>query len=234
MSGTEAKTMVDGHTAPDRKPGISTLASEIYESLLGKIVTGELRPGLRLEEKIVAAQFNVSRTPVREAFRELAARQLIEFRPRKGAEVTNLGVERLADMMEGECELEALCAKLASQRMSTLEKRQLREVHERAEVAAAAGDLAGYFDLNTSFHDLICAGVHNGTLDHMARDLRQRLSPFRRPLEHNREGKMRVSHGEHAAILEAIFNSEPEAAYRAMRDHNARVNASAISFLRNR
>jgi DNA-binding GntR family transcriptional regulator len=115
-----------------------------------------------------------------------------------------------------------------------MEKGRLRDVHERAISVGARGSLAAYFEINKEFHDLICAGAHNSTLDLTARDLRFRLSPFRRPEPKCDAGEViGRSTAEHAAIVKAIVSGDAEVAYEAMRAHDARVNLGAMKLLQN-
>jgi DNA-binding GntR family transcriptional regulator len=211
----------------------STLARRIYDSLLRRILDGELPPGARLDETMLAAQFGVSRTPVREALRELGARRLIDLVPRRGGVVSRIAMETLADMLDAECELEALCARMAAQRMTTLQRVRLQEIHERIRELIAREALDEFYDCNNAFHDLVLAGAHNHTLDEAARDLRSRLSPFRRTgLETPEEQLIALNFEDHAAIAEAILAARAEDAYEAMRSHNARVNAKALRHYR--
>jgi len=208
----------------------ATLGSQIYEKLANEIIVGKLPPGHRLDEQSLATQFGVSRTPVREALRELGARRLIDLVPRRGGVVSQVGNETLIDMLEAECEIEGLCARLAAHRMSALEKRHLQDLHERA---AASGNLTVYFEMNKEFHDLICAGAHNSTLNTTASELRFRLSPFRRPEPRSDAAVViKRSTEEHTEIVSAILSGEAEKAYEAMRTHNARVNLGAMKILR--
>jgi DNA-binding GntR family transcriptional regulator len=208
----------------------TTLGARIYESIANEIIVGKLLPGHRLDEQSLATQFGVSRTPVREALRELGARRLIDLVPRRGGVVTQIGSEKLIDMLEAECEIEGLCARLAAHRMTAMEKGHLRELHEQA--VGEEKSLVRYFEINKEFHDLICAGAHNSTLDSTARELRFRLSPFRRP-EPTTDvaGVIARSTEEHSAIVAAILAGEAERAYEAMRVHNARVNLGAMKLL---
>jgi len=211
---------------------LSTRASQVYTSLVEQIVRGALAPGQKLDEKILADQFGVSRTPVREALRELWARKLIQFQPRRGGVVAQFGPDELADMLEAECELDGLCARLASQRMTGLQKGELREIHERINEVAASGSLTKFFALNAAFHELICLGAGNETLATAASDLRFRLSPFRRPRLESDRPRLARAQAEHQAIFRSIVEGEAERAYEAMRAHNARVNAGVIRLLR--
>lgn len=208
-----------------------TIATTIIQTLAEEIISGTLAPGHKLEEKLLAERFHVSRTPVREALREMGARGLIELIPRRGGVVANIGITELSDMLEAECELEALCAQLAAQRMSVVEKKQLERLHEQTEVLVKGHNEGDYLTLNKQFHDLICAGTHNKTVAGMVKGLRDRLSAFRNA-QAGTERRLAVSHEEHGAVVEAILASQGAAAYAAMRNHNARLSTKVLDRLR--
>lgn len=213
---------------------MSTYAEDIYNRLAEQIIHGQLQPGQKLDEQGLAASFGVSRTPVREALKELAARGLIEFQPRRGAVVTQISLDQLADMLDAECEIEALCARLASQKMNALEKSLLQDLYEQGKDASARGDRKAYWAINQQFHDLIGRGAHNATLAELMRDLRTRLAAFRQaqPLENGE--RLTRSHDDHGAVMRAIVAGDPETAYTVMRDHNARLAAGVLQLLRSR
>jgi DNA-binding GntR family transcriptional regulator len=206
---------------------VSTRAARIYRMLLQSIMAGELPPGHRLDENVLAERFGVSRTPVREALRELGARKLIDLIPRQGGFVASLGMESLADMLDAECELESLCARIASQRMQTLERIRLQEVHEQMRAALERGALRQFYDLNDEFHAVVLAGAHNETLKEAARDLRFRLSPLRRT-GRDAETIIERAYQEHSAVLAAILEHRPADAFDAMHAHNTRVNTKTL------
>jgi DNA-binding GntR family transcriptional regulator len=208
-----------------------TIAAQIYRTIADQIISGALTPGQKLEEKVLAERFRVSRTPIREALRELGARGLVELVPRRGGVVARIELDELADMLEAECEIEALCARLAAQRMSNVEKKQLERVHQQSEEHVARADDSGYLALNKQFHDLVCAGTHSRTIARMVRGLRDRLAPFRQA-QAGVERRLEVSHDEHAAIVRAILDSDTDAAYDAMRNHNARLGSRVLERMR--
>jgi DNA-binding GntR family transcriptional regulator len=209
-----------------------TITDRIQKSLAEQIISGALAPGQKLEEKALASSFGVSRTPIREAMRELSARGLVELVPRRGVVVATIGIERLADMLTAECELEALCAKLAAQQMTALERGQLKELHAHGRELVKGQDETDYLVLNHKFHDLICSSVHNKTLADITRDLRERLGPFRQSQPGQTGARLARSFEEHGLIVEAIMNNNAEAAYEAMRSHNARLSVGVIALLR--
>ena len=216
----------------DKMQPMPTISTRIYKELAAQIIRGALSPGQKLEEMQLAAQFGVSRTPVREALRELAARGFIDLIPRRGGVVTRIGLEQLVDMMEAECEVEALCARLAAQRMTALEKSELEAIY--LEMDALAGDQkqSEYLEKNQEFHARLCAGAHNATIGAMTRELRDRLAPFRQQQALTAEKRFKQSMQEHREIVQAIMGSHAEQAYEAMRHHNARLSVGVLSLLR--
>ncbi|MDH7795065.1 MULTISPECIES: GntR family transcriptional regulator [unclassified Beijerinckia] len=206
----------------------STNSLRVYQELAQQILSGVLTPGHKLEEKVLAEQFGVSRTPVREALRELGARGLVDFTPRRGGVVAEISISQLADMLEAECEIEGLCAKLATQRMTALDKGNLLEIHRLAMQLGGTRSEATYRRLNNEFHDLICAGARNKTIATSARELRERLAAFRQTQSSSLKERMERSNEDHEAIVRAILAGQPEAAYEAMRKHNARLSSDVL------
>ena len=107
------------------RDGRRTLAEELRLQLADEIVRGTLEPGAALDEMELARRFRVSRTPVREAIRQLTASGLIEARAHRAAVVARPSEERLIGMFEAMAELEALCAGFAAERMTGTERRAL-------------------------------------------------------------------------------------------------------------
>ena len=95
-----------------------TRSDALKDAIAEAILTGELAPGQRLDEVSVAQRFAVSRTPVREALKQLAAMELIELRPHRGAVVAGLDPERLAELFEAMTEIEAACARIAAVKLT--------------------------------------------------------------------------------------------------------------------
>ncbi len=211
---------------------MSTISKRVYEDLAQRIIEGKLAPGQKLEEKILADEFQVSRTPVREALRELGARGLITLLPHRGGVVANISLDQLIDMLDAECELEALCSQLASQRMSSIEKSRLQKVHESASDVVDGEKVQEYLAYNNEFHALICDGTHNATLAGMTADLRDRLAPFRRAQAESATERMQRSIEEHSKIVAAILAGDSSLAYAAMREHNARLSSGVIERLK--
>jgi DNA-binding GntR family transcriptional regulator len=198
--------------------GRRTLAEELRLTLADDIVRGLLGPGAALDETELARRFGVSRTPVREAIRELAASGLVEVRAHRGAVVARPSEERLIGMFEAMAELEALCAGLAAERMSPAERGQLDAVHQELRVLIQSSDPQRYHEVNESFHAAIYAGAHNAYLAELTHATRYRVQPFRRAQFRNL-GRLAKSHVEHDRVVLAILRGDREGAAGAMREH---------------
>src|SRR5947208_11103825 len=134
---------------------MTTLAESIRQKLADDILAGVYAPGARLDEQGVAKRFKLSRTPVREALRQLSSAGLVEIRPRRGAIVSLPTDSALAEMFEVMGELEAACARLAAQRMAPAERVRLELVHRRSFEAVRGNDKESYRTLNFEFHDVV-------------------------------------------------------------------------------
>lgn len=200
------------------KPKAAPLARDLRDRLEGEILSGQRPPGSRLDESKLAQHFGVSRTPVREALRELAAADLVVLRPRQGAVVATVTVTQLLHMFEVMAELESFCAKLAARRMSAEERDQLLQVHEDCRELAEKGEAHAYYDANRRFHEVIYAGTHNSYLEETTRNMRNRLQPYRRFQLHH-PGRTMKSWKEHRAVVDAILDGNAEAAAKAMSHH---------------
>ena len=119
---------------------VLTLAETVRQQIADDILRGALSPGARLDEIGLAKRFNLSRTPVREALRQLTATGLVEMRPRRGVIVSLPSDSALAEMFEVMGELEASCARLSALRMSPAERIRLELVHRRSRDAVRDND----------------------------------------------------------------------------------------------
>jgi len=199
-----------------------TSAEEIRQQLAARIICGELAPGTPLDETVLASEFAVSRTPIREALRLLAASGLVEQRPHARALVAKPDEAKLAGMFEVMGYLEALCAGLSAIAMSAAERDALDALHDRMAAIVRAGDRAAYVEANETFHSAIYDGAHNAYLAELTRSTRQRLQPFRRA-QFQALGRLSRSHAEHGMVIEAILQGDRAQAERAMRQHIAIV-----------
>lgn len=198
--------------------GRGLLSDRIRNALTDEIAAGALAAGVSLDEQELADRFGASRTPVREALRQLASSGLVEVRPRRGVVVTRMTPERIMEMFETTAEFEAMCVRLATYRMTPLELSALMNLHERATVHVEASDFDTYDTLNREFHEALYEATHNRFMAEQALAIRARLSAFRRTqLRHGT--RIRRSHAEHGDILRAIAEGDGDGAARRMRAH---------------
>jgi DNA-binding GntR family transcriptional regulator len=206
---------MDGDEAGE---GRSLLSDRIRNALVDAITTGALAAGTALDEQDLAGRFGASRTPVREALRQLASSGLVEVRPRRGVVVARTTPERIMDMFEATAEIEAMCARLATYRMTPLERSRLMALHADAAPIVEAGDYDAYDAMNRDFHARLYAATHNAFLAEQAIGVRDRLAAFRRTqLRHG--DRLRRSHAEHGSILAAMAEGDGERAARRIRAH---------------
>jgi len=204
---------------PDGLTHGERLRIEIADQILG----GELVPGTSLDETTLAERYGVSRTPVREALRELAAAGLVVHRPHRGAVVAAVTEDRLLEMFQVMADLEGLCAGYAAGSITPGERQKLVELHMEAKELVRSGDLEAYTHANDVFHDFIYETSHNSFLAETALNVRRRVSPFRRA-QFRTLGRLAVSHEEHDRVIQAILRGDREAAAREMRAHLSSVH----------
>lgn len=195
-----------------------TLAEDLRVQIADEIVRGVLVPGSALDETELARRFQVSRTPVREAIRLLAASGLVEASAHRAALVARPSAERVLGMFEVMAELEALCAAAAAERMTAPERAALERTHEKLRLLVQKGDPQRYYELNEAFHASLYAGAHNDYLAEITFATRRRVQPFRRAQFRNL-GRLAKSHVEHDRVVEAVLRGDREGAARAMRNH---------------
>ena len=199
-------------------PGKVTRAEELRLRLADDIVRGVLPPGASLDETDIARRFEVSRTPVREALRQLAASGLVDSRAHRGAFVAQPTLERLTGMFEAMAELEAMCAGLAAERMPAADRHALEAVHEELRELSYAGNPERFAEVNERFHNTIYQGSQNAYIAEITLATRVRVQPFRRAQFRNL-GRLAKSQAEHDRVVVAILRGDRPGAAAAMRAH---------------
>jgi DNA-binding GntR family transcriptional regulator len=195
-----------------------TLAAQIRDSLADEITCGALAPGSQIDETEIAQRFGASRTPVREALRELASSGLVTIEPRRGARVVALTLDRIGEMFEVMAEIEAMCVRQATYRMTTMERFTLHDLHQTSLSMVTAENIDGYDAYNQQFHAAIYAGTHSQFLIELVTGLRHRIAPFRRAQFRGIQ-RLKISYEEHGMILKAMFSKDGDTAAKEMRAH---------------
>lgn len=193
-------------------------ANEIRLGLQEEIESGKLAPGSALDERALAARFNVSRTPVREALQQLAAHNLVRIVPRQGVFVSRLSISRVRAIMETIGELEAMCAKLAARRVDDALRAELDATVQKCQEAAIEGSTEEYAAANSAFHEVIYAGTRNGYLADLIRTARRQIHRYNL---RNFVTRAQISRSllDHQKIARAISDGDENAAAQLMLLH---------------
>ena len=193
-------------------------AKLIATAIEARIIKRELKPGDRLPERLLAEEFGVSRTPVREAIRQLVETRLVTDNGRRGALVASLSISELLDAFLVVAELEGLAARQAAKRMRHEQIIKAFDANALCQKASEVKDTETFNAMNMVFHNLIIAGSHNAMLQSQLSTARTITFPYRHYVS-SLPGYMAQSVEEHDALLKAISNSQGDAAYQLMRDH---------------
>jgi DNA-binding GntR family transcriptional regulator len=217
-----------------KKPSIPrTVKVSLVETLRDEIVRGDLAPGqfLRLEE--IAAHFDVSTMPVREALRQLGSEGIVTVFPHRGAMVTRLSADELQDIYDVRVVLEEMAARLAVPFLTEATLAEMTSLIEQIE--NHAGDVATLVKLNHEFHLTLYAVSGRKHLCELIRTLRYRSQHYL----HVYTAEVDVGHlpqtpGEHRAILEAGKRGDAEQAAALTREHVAEAGRAIIEDARRR
>ncbi|MDB6454532.1 GntR family transcriptional regulator [Falsirhodobacter sp. 20TX0035] len=157
----------------------TSLHSELVRRLKELIADGALRPGSKLVEKDLCDSFGVSRTPLREAIRALAAEGLLVLTPNRGATVATVTEDQILESFLVMGALEGLAGELAAPRITGAQMAALRAAHAAMLDCRRAGDLDGYYAQNRAIHDTIFDAAGNGTLSETRRMVHRRIVNLR-------------------------------------------------------
>jgi DNA-binding GntR family transcriptional regulator len=195
------------------------LYEEVAELLRQRIFeakTGDLEPGAWIDELKLAEQYGISRTPLREAIKVLAAEGLVTMKMRRGAYVTEVNAKDLRDVFHLMALLEADAASVAAAQASDAQLKELQSLH--AELEKSVKDRVKFFRVNEAFHLKLMEIANNRWRDQIVADLRK-VMKLNRAQSLLKAGRIEQSLAEHAAILQALQKRDSAAAAQAMREH---------------
>jgi DNA-binding GntR family transcriptional regulator len=194
------------------------LYEEVADLIREKIFTHELSPGSWIDEKSLTTQFGISRTPLREAIKVLASEGLITMKIRRGAYVTEVDKNEIAQIFHVIALLEGNACKVVADKATEQQLELLDGIHLRLEKAAADRDIDRFFELNQEFHDKIQEISGNRWMRKVITDLRQVLKLQRRN-SLTKMGRLEQSLQEHRQILSAIISRKGDEAQELMINH---------------
>lgn len=193
-----------------------TLREKILEEIREAILKGTFKPGEKVPEPELAERFGISRTPIREAFRQLESEGYLTVVPRKGAVVTALSERDVEEFYSIKSILEGYAARIAAERLSDKDIERLISINDRLRQLAKEGDVKTFFRIHNEFHDLFIRAAGNDKLAELIGQLvlkfnRLRLTSLSLP------GRMEISVQEHEKIIEAFRAKNGEQADNLVR-----------------
>ena len=203
-----------------------TLREKILETIRDAILKGSLKPGERVSEPELAERFGISRTPIREAFRQLESEGYLVVIPRKGAVVASLSERDIEEFYAIKIILEGFAAKMAAEKLTDKDIERLETINERLAQIAKDGDVKSFFRVHNEFHELFIKAAGNDKLYDMINQLvmkfkRLRLASLSQP------GRMEISVEEHRNMIEAFRNHDGKRADSLVR-HAATIGAGVL------
>jgi DNA-binding GntR family transcriptional regulator len=198
--------------------GAPALYEQVAERLRTRIFAHELAPGAWVDEQAIAAEYGISRTPLREALKVLASEGLVTLKPRRGCYVTELSEQDLDEIFPIMAMLEGRCASEATAKAKDSDLARLSAIHAELERYAAADDADRFFEANQQFHDALQELAGNRWLQQLIDETRKFIKLTRRD-SLNLTGRLRQSLAEHRQILAAVQQRQPEEAGHLMHDH---------------
>jgi DNA-binding GntR family transcriptional regulator len=196
----------------------TSLHDGVATRLRAMVFDRELAPGEWIDEKALAETWQVSRTPLREALKVLAAEGLVDLVPHRGCRVIELSDDDADALFPVMALLEGRCAFEAASKADDDDLRLLRRLHDDLERHAAAEDIDGYYRANHEFHSTVQRLAANRWLDRVTGDLRKFMRLMRgRQLQ--LPGRIAASINEHRVLIDAFVQHDAPRAERAMHDH---------------
>jgi DNA-binding GntR family transcriptional regulator len=212
----------------EHKP--ESLTDVVYEAIRDAIINRVIPPGSRLTEAALAAQLNVSKTPVREALLKLRQIGLVEPSGRRGGRVTLPSRSLIQHAYEARRALESFAAEIVAERGTDADIKLIRDAAAHCLAAAQAGDLAGFRQWDLLFHERIGEATGNPRLNELVNDSFAVVMALRRRDVPRAEGSIACAQA-HVRITKAIARRDPDGARKAMRQHVHQVEGYVLASL---
>lgn len=194
------------------------LHEQATQRLRQMLVEGQIAPGAKLNERELCEQLKVSRTPLREAIKTLAAEGLVELVPNRGAVAVQLSETDVHNTFEVMAGLEAASGQLAAQRVTDAELAEIKAMHYEMLAAYTRRDLSAYYPLNAAIHRAINAAARNPVLTSTYNQVNARLQALR--FRSNQDGeKWARAVKEHEAMIQALEARDSAALAQVLTTH---------------
>jgi DNA-binding GntR family transcriptional regulator len=193
-----------------------TLREKILETIRDAIMAGALKPGEKVAEPELAERFGISRTPIREAFRQLESEGYLTVIPRKGAVVVSFSAKEVEEFYAIKSILEGYAARRACSNLTERELEKLKAINDKLRHLAEEGDVKHFFKVHNDFHELFIKTADNEKLHDLITNLvgkfqRLRVTSLSLP------GRMHISVQEHEKIIDAFRNRDADLAEQLVR-----------------
>ncbi len=195
-----------------------SLTDEIADIIRDRILKGEYEIGAKIKETQIAAELRVSRTPIREAFKQLENEGLIDYIPNRGCFAKGFTQQDVDDIYAVREALERLAVERAVERITDAELRDLEEEWDLMEFYAKKKDAQKVLELNSTFHDRIYASTRSRFMAQVLRSYKSYINKTRKSVFYDETYLMAILK-EHREILEAIKSRDKERAVRAVSEH---------------
>jgi DNA-binding GntR family transcriptional regulator len=209
---------------------VEQVSSRVFEALERAIVDCELEPGATLSDRQLAQEFDVSRTPVRDALRQLESTGLVERRSRVGWAVTRVHVGDVKELFELRCLLEPAGLRYIAA-WDDERLRRFTTLFDDFSTPMDTADIARYLQVDDEFHDTIVAAAENRRLSHAYRLLSRELDRFRHFTSYRYEGRVDQSLSEHREICSALARRDVQAAADALVGHIRSAEAKLVALV---
>jgi DNA-binding GntR family transcriptional regulator len=200
------------------KQDSNSLTQRVYKDLRTAILTGKIAGGTRLVESALAAEMQVSRTPIREALHKLALEGLLYSIPRAGYIVEEMSDYDIQDLFTTRMNIEQIAARLAMEKISEEELKQLALNIKKTDAVLESGLTEKMADLDMAFHGIIYKATRSKTLYQICQTLSDHTLKYRIALIHLPEIAQKTRDG-HSKIYEAILSKEPSRVDEAIQSH---------------
>ena len=206
-----------------------SLRSKVFNQLQNDILNGLYQPGESLIETKLSEELGVSRTPIREALRQLELEGLVQSIPNKGAIVKGISPQDIEDIYTIRMLIEGLAARWATEKITEVELGELKEAIELEEFYTLKNDLSHLLQFDSRFHDIIFKACKSKPLMHTLSTFHHYVQKARN-ISLSSPGRARLVLEEHKAIFQAIIEHDAEKAARLTTEHvrNASINLLAI------
>jgi len=191
--------------------GYDLLSKKVYRILKKEIIKGSLKPGSKVLEGRIAEQIGISRTPVREAIRELAAEGFVTLSPNQGVVVRSISAENIREVLQIHSVLEGLAARLSCEVIDEENLKELENYVNKMEKLTNKKDPLAYSEVDLKFHELIVNNCGNKRLIQMRKNISDQAQRYRISSLRTR-GRLKESLKEHQKILEAFKTKDPKKA----------------------